>query len=528
MVSKDLILTIDLGTSGPKVSIFDRDLNLLASTFREVKLIFKEENGVEQDPAEWIRAIRSAVDELHEKSPELFPRVRALNATAQWSGTVPVGRSGEVLSNAIVWMDSRGAPDAARLTEGFPKVDGYGLFAILDWIRITGGGPTRSGKDSISHILYLKRARPELFEKTMVFLEPKDYLNFYFCGLARASFESITVHWLTDNRDIHNVRYSERLLRKSGIPIEKLPELVPTNSVLGRIKADVAREFHIPEDTIVIAGTPDLHSAAVGSGAIQDFVPHVYVGTSAWLICHVPYKKTDLFHNMTSIPSGLPGRYFLVNEQQTAGASLQFLKNRILFPEDSIGSFSAPPDTYERMDQLAASVAAGAEGLVFFPWLNGERSPFDVHHVRGGFANLSLRHEQKHLVRAVMEGVAMNLRWLKGYAERFCGRSFDRVRFIGGGAKSAVWAGIFSDVLGVEIHQMEDPLSANSRGAAALAWMALGERTPEQIQSLVRVRRVFSPNKENRAVYDRVFPTYVEYFNRNQDWFRRLNAKVRS
>jgi xylulokinase len=523
MAERDLILTFDLGTSGPKISFFDRNLALMDSAFREVDLVFSDDNGVEQRPSDWIRAIREALREIQERNPGFSARVRAINVTAQWSGTVALSESGQPLRNAILWMDARGVPDAERLTDGWPKVDGYGLLPILEWIRITGGGPTRSGKDSISHILYLKREHPDVYHKTRVFLEPKDYLNFYLTGIARASFESITVHWLTDNRKIGDIRYSERLLRRSGIDRRKLPDLIPTNSILGTILPEIANDLGIPEGVPVIAGTPDLHSAAVGSGGVQDYDPHIYIGTSAWMICHVPQKKTDLFHNIASIPSAIPGRYFMVNEQQTAGASLQFLKNRILFPPDSVVNVKPPSDLYARMDRLAASVPAGSDGLLYFPWLNGERSPFDVHHVRGGFLNLSLRHEQKHMIRAVMEGVALNMRWLKGYAEKFCGRPFDRLRFIGGGASSDVWAGILSDALGVRIDQMEDPLSANSRGAAALAWIALGERTFSEIGDLIKVKKVHSPVLSNSKVYDFSYERFLEFYERNQSWFRRLN-----
>jgi xylulokinase len=240
MAERDLILTFDLGTSGPKISFFDRNLALMDSAFREVDLVFSEGSGVEQRPSDWIRAIREALREIQERNSGFSSRVRAINVTAQWSGTCALSESGEPLGNAILWMDARGAPDAERLTDGWPKVDGYGLLPILEWIKITGGGPTRSGKDSISHILYLKREHPEVYQKTRVFLEPKDYLNFYLTGLARASFESITVHWLTDNRDIGNIHYSERLVQRSGIDRHKLPDLIPTNSILGTILPEVA------------------------------------------------------------------------------------------------------------------------------------------------------------------------------------------------------------------------------------------------------------------------------------------------
>ncbi len=523
MVAPPTVLIIDLGTSGPKVSVFDFELRLIASAFREVPLVFDGERGVEQRPSDWILGIEAAIDAIACDHRDALARVKVMNVTSQWSGTVALSRSGEPLMNAINWMDSRGAPDAARLTDGLIKVDGYGLIPTLQWIRITGGAPTRSGKDPISHILFLKRERPAIYEKTSVFLEPKDYLNFHLTGRAAASFDSITLHWLTDNREIGNIRYSTELISKSGIDPEKLPELVPVNSILGTVRAEVASRFGIPADAVVVSGTPDLHSGAVGSGGVRDFDPHLYIGTSAWIICHVPFKKADLFHNIASIPSGIPGRYLMVNEQQTAGASLQFLKNRILFPANGVSRERAPEDAYSRMDALAETVPAGSEGLYYFPWLNGERSPSDASHLRGGFVNLSLRHEQKHLIRAVMEGVALNLRWLKEHTESFCGRDFESIRFIGGGARSSVWGRILADTLGIPIEQMKDPLTANSKGAAALALVATGEMSMEEIGSRIEVARVFEPGAD-QAVYERKFGAYLDYLKRNESWFREQNA----
>ena len=526
MRESGIVLTLDLGTSGPKVSLFDRSLNLLASSFREVPLIFIGAKGAEQDPAAWIRGIEECLNEIRKVNPEVYSRIEAINVTSQWSGTVALSNDGTPLMNAISWMDSRGAPDAEALTRGFPKIDGYGLFPVLNWIRITGGAPTRSGKDSISHILFLKRERPEVYAKTKVFLEPKDYLNFHLTGKASASFDSITVHWLTDNREIGNIRYSPSLVKKSGIDPAKLPELVPVNSILGRIRPELAERYGISQDAVVISGTPDLHSGAVGSGAVTDFTPHLYIGTSSWIICHVPFKKTDLFHNMASIPSAIPGRYLLVNEQQTAGASLQFLKNNLLFPENGISPGESPPDSYARMDELAATVPPGSDGLFYFPWLNGERSPFDLRDLRGGFANLSIQHEQKHLIRSVMEGVAFNLKWLLGHTEGFCGRKFSSLRFIGGGARSGVWSGILADVLGVRIEQMQDPVSSNSRGAAALALVALGVLNLEEVVKLVPVKRVHEPEPVRQLLYHEKYRDFLDYFKRNRSWFQRVNRNT--
>lgn len=321
---------------------------------------------------------------------------------------------------------------------------------------------------------------------------------------------------MTDNRDINHIEYSESLIRKCGIDRAKLPELVPVNSVIGRVTPEIARRFGIPEDAEVIAGTPDLHSAAVGSGGVMDFSPHLYIGTSSWIVCHVPMKKADMFHNIASIPSAIPGRYMMANEQQTSGAALSYLKNKILFPGASV--------SFRELDERASRIPAGCDGLFFLPWLNGERSPFDVNHMRGGFINMGLKHGQDHMIRAVMEGVAMNLGWLKGYTESYCGRKFESIRFIGGGAHSAVWSQILADVLGTPIDQMKDPLTANSKGTAALALVSIGAMDWVEVARKIEVKRRFEPNPAHRGLFEEKSRMFVKFFGRNSGWFRALNS----
>ena len=217
----------------------------------------------------------------------------------------------------------------------------------------------------------------------------------------------------------------------------------------------------------VVAGTPDSMSAAVGSGAVADHAAHLYVGTSAWLSCHVPYKRTDPLRSVASLPAAIPGRYLVSTEQQTAGACLERLRD-VLLP-------GAGDEGYAELERLAATAAPGAGGVVFTPWLNGERTPVDDHLVRGGLHNLTLASGRADIARAVLEGVALNARWMQQAVERFCRRRLDPIAFIGGGARSALWAQIMADVLGRRVQRVADPSSANLRGAALLAFTALGE-----------------------------------------------------
>jgi len=518
------ILTIDLGTSGPKVAIFTTHGRLIDYAFEEVPLLLSEGGGAEQRPSDWISAIGRAWETLLRRAHFEPSKVVALNCTSQWSGTVCLDASGQCLGNAIIWMDSRGAEEVKKAASGFPMVEGYGAGKLIDWIRLTGGAPTRSGKDPIAHILWLKAHEPERYRNTAVFLEPKDYLNYYLTGRICSSWDCITLHWVTDNRDIRNIKYSDKLIRTFGIDRNKLPDLVPVNSLLGNLSAKAARDLGLPESVQVVSGTPDLHSAAVGSGAVRDFEGHYYIGTSSWLITHLPFKKTDLFHNMGTIPSGIPGRYLCVNEQETAGACLNFIRNQLFFPGDRIDPSPPPAGFYKLADEVAAEAPAGCEGLTFAPWLYGERSPVEDHHSRGMFFNVSLQHKRAHFVRAVMEGVALNGRWLLKYVEAMAGRPFGHINFIGGGANSKLWSQIIADVFNRPVHQMKDPLMANSRGAALLAAAAIGLMDVNKIGEAVEIEQRYEPQERNRRLFDERFEIFTELYKRNKPLFHRLNS----
>jgi xylulokinase len=506
------LLAIDVGTSVCKVALLSARGEILQLEMEAVPLTLLPNGGAEQSPHDWWRIITQLVQRLLSAPAVPVEQIRAVCCAAQWSSTVVIDEAGEPLGNAIIWMDTRGAPYIRELIRGFPAFEGYSLRKLLTWVRLTGGAPGRAGKDPLAHILYLKHEQPERYRATYKFLEPVDYLNFRLSGILATSPEAITLHWLTDNRNLSRVDYHPTLLRWAGIERAKLPDVrnVPCprgtigghgGRVLGALRPEVAAEWGLAPETLVVAGVPDLHAAALGSGGIRDFDPHLYIGTSAWLSCHVPFKKTDLLHNMASLPAALPGRYFIANEQETAGMCLTFLRDHLFFDSDGLTG-DAPADTYARFDALAAQVPAGSEGLLFTPWLYGERTPVEDHAIRGGFHYLSLQHRRAHLIRAVLEGVALNLRWLLPYVERFAGRRFETIRAIGGGAQSALWCQILADVLNRPIAQVENPIGATLRGVALISAMSLGWLSPDEAASCVPIWQVFQPDATRARLYN--------------------------
>jgi xylulokinase len=228
-------------------------------------------------------------------------------------------------------------------------------------------------------------------------------------------------------------------------------------------------------------------------------------------------------HSLAALPSAIPGRYLLTDEQETAGACLQFLRDNIIFHQDELSSGEKPENAYKLFDQIAERTPAGSERLIFMPWLYGERAPVDDHLVRGGFFNQSLHTTREHMVRAVFEGVAYNSRWLLKYVEQFIKHSVEAINFVGGGAKSDIWCQIHADVLNRPIRQMKDPIEVNVRGAALLASAALGYLGYEEIASCVQVANTYMPNLENVKLYDQLFGEFIAIYENNKKIYARLN-----
>lgn len=518
------VLAVDLGTGGPKAAVLSATGALAAHAFEPVPLELLAGGGAEQDPEGWWSAVVTAARRAIADSGVPVERIVGIGCTAQWLGTVPVGGDGRALGKAVIWMDSRGARLARQAVTGPVNVLGYDPVKVTSWIRRTGGAPSRSGKDPVGHILFLRQERPDLYRATATFLEPVDYLNLRLTGLVRASFDSITMHWVTDNRRIDRIDYDPLLLRRAGLERSKLPPLLPTGSVVGGLSPDAAGELGLRPGTPVVTGTGDLHSAAVGSGAVADYAGHLYIGTSSWISCHVPFKRTSVTTNIASLPSGITGRYLVADEHETGGACLTWLRDNLAYAGDgrSPGP-AAPADALERLNAEAAAVPAGANGVLFTPWLNGERSPVDDHTIRGGFHNLSLATRRPDLVRAVFEGVAYNTRWLLGPVERFTRRRFDALNFIGGGAVSDLWAQIHADVTGRVIRQMADPVLANVRGAGLLALLHLGRLRLDDIPAMVPVKAEYRPDPADKAVYDLMAGELVHFYERTHGIYRTLN-----
>jgi xylulokinase len=520
------VLAIDLGSGGPKVAIVTERGEILAHARGTVATLFVDGGGAEQNPFDWWQAVDQAVTTVLAQRQVDRSRIVAVSCTGQWSVIAPVDRNGQPLMNAVHWMDSRGAPDTQALTDGLIKIDGYGLRRLLRWIQITGAVPTHSGADSLAHILFLKRGRPEVYARTHKLLEPMDYLNLRLTGRFSASYATIFPYLLTDNRDVTRVHYHDGLLRLAAVDRDKLPDLVPVDALLGTLLPEIAARWNLAPETQVVCGTTDNQTAALGAGSIDDAVGYISVGTTSWLSCHVPFKKCNLIRAIATMPSAIPGRNIVVAEQGAAGRCLEAVVERMLCADRNWSLDSERSRIYAELFQEAATVPAGCDGLLFLPWLNGSGPPAADGRVRGGFINQTLRTGRAEAVRAVLEGIAFNLGWLLPHVEKFVGRRFATLRMVGGAAESDLWCQIFADILDRPIHRIASPRLATVRGAALHALMSLGIRRRDEISAIVPVSAVFEPNPRNRKVYRELSSAFVKCYKRTRGLFGLLNRET--
>jgi xylulokinase len=329
--------------------------------------------------------------------------------------------------------------------------------------------------------------------------------------------------WVTDNRDPNDIHYDDSLIRTLGIDRDKLPEIVACTKVIGHLRDDVAVSLGLSSNVKVVVGAIDNTAAAIGAGAVEDYVPHLYIGTSSWIAAHIPFKKTDIASSLASIPCAMPGRYLLTALQATAGGNLTYLRDNIIYHKDELLQEADVPDIFKVLDQIAGRVAAGANGVIYTPWIWGERAPVEDRTLRAGLYNLSLNNTREDIIRAFLEGVAFNTRWLMAPIEKFLSRSVDVIHIVGGGAQSDVWCQIFADVMNVEIKQVADPIYANARGAAWIAAVGLGEIQFKDIPQLVQFRQIYRPQSHNRTLYDEKFEVFQQIYKQMKSVYKRLN-----
>lgn len=503
------VLAVDLGTSGPKAAVVSVTGRILATGRAAVETIFLPDGGVEQDAEAVWRAVKSACAAALRSAAAEARDVLAVICSSQYSSIVPVEGDGRPVANMVLWLDRRGTTARLRKLAGFPR-GADTPWQMLRWLRVHGLPPVAGGI-SLTHMRWFKYARPDIYERTAKFLEPMDYVAMRFSGRASANQCTAFMSLMTDNRTLDATDYDANLVRYSTIDRAKLPDIVPLDSIVGSVRPDVAAELGLSPRTQVVTGMNDTQCGGVATCAFEGTHAAISVGSTSVMITHVPHRRTDVRHAILSMPSPVPRTWFVMAENGTGGGALDHFLRNLVYVGDRFGELVAH-DRYALLQRVVDETPPGSGGVLFLPWLGGSIAPAADARMRGGFLNLGLATTRSHLARAVLEGVALNLRWLRTPVERFARRSFSHFLFYGGGAESDAWSQIMADVLEAPVHQLAEPQYATCRGAALLAFQRLGLLGFDEFRSRVAVRRVYDPNAAHRRLYEDLSARLVDAF----------------
>ena len=492
----------DLGTGGNKAVVVDDRGRIVAHHVEPYPLHRPNPGWAEQDADDWWRAVCLCTREAVAKAGVPLDQIAGIAFAGQMLSLVAVDRDGTPTRRPIIWMDGRADVQARRLVR---RLGGDRVLYLL-----AGASPT--GKDLVAKIAWIHELEPEVYRKTAFFTDATGFL------VARATGRVCidpTAAGATGMIDARKRQWSRLLAAATSFPLDKMPPLVRSIDVAGTLTDKAALELGLRAGTPVAMGMADIPSAAVGSGAVSTGDAHVYLGTSSWIGVTVATPKNVPSAGIASVPAAHPRDCLMIGESETAGACRSWF-------ETNIGAGEG-----ETLDDLAARAEPGSRGLLFLPWMYGERSPIPDTRVRGAFVNLSLEHGREHLMRALYEGVALNLRWILD-ACASVGERCPTLRAIGGGARSEVWLSILASVTGRPVERVDHPQHAGAVGCALIAAVATGA-VPDvgAIKAMVRVDRRFDPNPADDVVYREAYEVFRELHAPLSKAGRLLQPKVR-
>jgi xylulokinase len=512
-MSQKNILAIDVGTSEVKAALVSHLGYVQECARSPLSVLHPEPTWAEQDPNQWWSAICAATHDLWKQSQTRPTEISGVVFSCQMFGVVPVDRDGEPLMNAMIWLDTRSRDEARAMVDGFPKVGGYGVWKALKWLRATNGAPSLAGRDVTSKFVWLREHRPDVWERTDKLLDVKDYLLMRCTGRAVTTYDLASGGWLFDTKK-GQLGWAHNILEMLELDTDLLPEVVRSAEVVGELRGDAAADLELPPGTPVIAGAGDVPSAAIGTGAVRVGEAHLCLGTSSWVAAHLDDRALDPFSATGTLCAAEYEKYLLIATQETAGASMEWVRRKLLGDELD----------YDAINALVEGCEPGAGGVFFFPWMMGERVPVDDSSIRGGLVNFGLDHDRSHVLRAVYEGVAYNNHWAFDIVEKLLKGPIEKLRIVGGGAQSEVWCQIMADVLQCPIEQVHNPQFAGVRGAGLIALRALGEIPHfEDMADMVRVDTTFEPKAEFAELHADRYREFKRYYSRTHSWFRELN-----
>ncbi len=530
------VLAYDIGTTGVKTCLFSigERIRLVAGVSRGYGLYILENGGAEQDAAEWWEAMCATTKELFAKTDVSPEEVAGISFCSQMQGLVLADREGVPVHRPMSYMDQRAGEEMKKGIAHGMKVAGANVGKLLKSLRITGAVST-SVKDPMWKYLWLKAHEPENFARAYKWLDVKEYLICRLTGEFVMTEDSAYATLLYDTRKGRE-GWSRELCRMFGVDPSHLPRIIKSQDQAGKLLPGPAAELGLPAGIPVFGGGGDASLIGVGAGCVRTGDTHIYCGTSGWVITVTEKQMVDVSAMIAAIVGAQSGKYNYFAEMETAGKCLEWVKDHLALDEIGVylekkqvteGTEAAYRSLYDYLTETVARVPAGSDGVIFTPWLHGNRCPFEDPAAAGMFFGVRLETGKSELIRAVLEGICYHLRWMLECQDRKL-KTSEVIRFVGGGALSPVTAQMLSDMTGRVVEVVESPQNVGAVGAAAVTGVGLGLIPDlEAVGAFIPVKERFSPRKGERAVYDRYYPVFKKLYAANKKNYRLLEKARR-
>ena len=501
MANRRLYMGVDVSTTGAKALLIDGEGRVVSSATTPLRLLTPRPLWSEQQPHEWWTGATTSIKGALEQAGVEGTAIAAIGLTGQMHGLVTLGERGEVLRPAILWNDQRTA-------------------AQCDEIRTRMGGKRRlveiTGNDALTgftapKILWVREHEPEVYARIHHILLPKDYLRYRLTGdfaMDKADGSGTLLF------DLRNRTWSPEVLAALEIPPEWLPPTFEGTEITGRVSEAAAEATGLAVGTPVVAGSGDQAAGAVGVGAVRSGIVSLVLGTSGVVFAPTEAPLIEPEGRLHAFCHALLERWHLMGVTLSAAGSLQWYRDTLAAEVD-----------FDELLAEAEGADAGSDGLLFLPYLSGERTPYPDPLARGAFVGLTLRHQRAHLTRALLEGVAFSLRDCFSLLQEAGLGGIEEVRVSGGGARSPLWRQVVASVLGVALVSVQADEGA-AYGAALLAGVGVGEwpSVPAACEVGVRLGERVEPRSADIEVYARAYAEYRALYPALKPTFQRLSG----
>ncbi|MCQ2480044.1 MAG: FGGY-family carbohydrate kinase [Clostridia bacterium] len=527
------VIAYDVGTTGLKTCLFeiDKTIKPVTNAYGSYNLYMVENGGAEQDGDEWWEAMCTTTKEIFTKTDVTPDQIAGISFCSQMQALVLVDKEGNAVRRPMSYMDQRAKEELKKYMAYGIQIAGANIIPLLKSIAVTGA-VSCSVKDPVYKYKWVENHEPDVFARAYKWLDVKDYLICRCTDEFKMTRDSAFATLLYDTRK-GKEGWSKSIANIFKVNMNHLPEIIESTDVAGTVTAKAAAELGLKEGTPVFGGGGDasLIGVGAGSGAVGD--THIYSGTSGWVGTVVDKQLVDTSAMIAAIVGADPDSFNYFAEMETAGKCLEWVRDHLCL--DEIGMFIEKKNItegkeaeytslYDYMSEVIDKVPAGANGVIFTPWLHGNRCPFEDPNAAGMFFNINIDTGKSEMLRAVIEGVCFHQRWmLEAEAKKV--KTSDVIRFVGGGALSKVTCQILADVTGRTIETVNRPQDVGSVGAAAIMGIGLGViENIGKVKDYVPAVKSYKPNPANKAIYDRNFEVFKTLYKNNKESFKALNG----